>query len=97
MTVVSSVFCLVLTSCYSSTVCVGDIKKSDDVEHVATVHNAHFLYGLVAKKEVKASKYVGDAKDYKVKRHVSFLDGFLSWITIGIYTPTTTKFYLPED
>lgn len=84
-----------LSSCYSSSVSVGSIKKSDDLEHVATVHNSHFLYGLIGKKQVKAERYV-DGPNYLIKRHQSFVDGLLSCITFGIYTPTTTKFYEPE-
>ncbi len=86
---------LMMTSCYSSTVCVGNMSKTEPAKCVNVVHNPHFLYGLAGKKEVKAKTYVGNRKDYKIKRHQSFVDGLLSSITFGIYTPTTTKFYVP--
>lgn len=86
---------LMMSSCYSSTVCVGNMSKTEPSKCVNVVHNPHFLGGLVGKKEVKAKAYVGNRKDYKIKRHQSFVDGLLSSITLGIYTPTTTKFYVP--
>lgn len=86
---------LSLSSCYNSSVCVGDMKVDDPAMEVNSVSNPHFIGGLIGHKKVEASKYVGDAKSYCVKRSQSFLDGALSAITFGIYTPTTTTFYVP--
>lgn len=96
----SSVVCcmttvLLLSSCYSSTVTVGDMNPSDPAVEVATAHDAHFIGGLIGHPKREASDYVGDNKNYRVKQYTSFVDGLLSSITAGIYTPTTTKFYLP--
>jgi len=88
---------LLLTSCYSSTVTVGSMRANEPAMCVNTVHNAHFIAGLVGHKKVKASTYVGKQKNFKVKRYQSFVDGLLAGITFGIYTPTTTKFYVPLD
>lgn len=63
---------LMMSSCYSSTVCVGNMSKTEPSKCVNVVHNPHFLGGLVGKKEVKAKAYVGNRKDYKIKRHQSF-------------------------
>lgn len=84
-----------LTSCYSSTVCVGDMKKNEPAVKVNTVHNHHFLYGLIGSKTVKGKNYVDGRKDYKIKRCITFTDGLLQSITMGIYTPSTTQFYVP--
>lgn len=86
---------LMLQSCYCSTVCVGDMKKDDPAVCVNTIHNPHFLYGLVSSKNIAAKEYVAGQEDYKVKHYWSFVDGLLSTLTGGIYTPTTTKVYLP--
>lgn len=88
---------LLLSSCYSSTVTVGSMRANDPAVCVNTVHNAHFIVGLAGHKKIKASTYVGKEKNFKVKRYQSFVDGLLSYITFGIYTPTTTKFYVPLD
>lgn len=86
---------LLLSSCYSSTVNMGDMKTTDPAVHVATAHDAHFIGGLVGSKKRIAKDYVGDNKNYRVKQYTSFFDGLLGMLTAGIYTPTTTKFYLP--
>lgn len=96
-------FCLVLalsmSSCYNSRVCVGDVKKDDPTVKVNSVTNHHFLYGLIpgGKTKIEASKYIGKRKNYVVKNNWTFLNGFLGCLTMGIYTPTTTTFYVPID
>lgn len=84
-----------LSSCYSSTVSVGDMKATDPAVEVAKVHNAHFVDGLVNSVKKEAKDYVGENKNYRVKQYQSFVDGLLAGVTLGIYTPTTTKYYLP--
>lgn len=88
-------FLMLLSSCYSSTVSMGDMKPTDPAVHVATAHEAHFIAGLVGSTKRDAKNYVGDNKDYRIKQYQSFVDGLLGTITVGIYTPTTTKFFLP--
>lgn len=84
-----------LSSCYSTTVSVGDMKATDPAVEVAKVHNAHFVDGLVNSVKKEAKDYVGENKNYRVKQYQSFVDGLLAGVTFGIYTPTTTKYYLP--
>ena len=86
-----------MTSCYNTTVCVGDMKPDDAVVEVNTVKSNHFVYGLVGNKKIEASKYVGGKTSYKVKYYHSFVDGLLDAITWGIYNPTTVTFYAPYD
>lgn len=88
---------LMLQSCYCSTVCVGNMQENDPAVCVNTVHNPHFVDGLVGSKDIAGKDYVAGHESYKVKHYRSFVDGLLSGITMGIYTPTTTKFYLPLD
>lgn len=86
-----------MTSCYNTKVCVGSMTENAPVVKVNAVTNHHFLYGLIpgGKTKIEASKYVGERKDYVVKNNWTFLNGLLSCLTMGIYTPTTTTFYLP--
>lgn len=86
---------LLLSSCYSSTFNVGELSSTEPVVEAATAHDAHFLGGLIGSTKREAKDYVGDNKNYRVKQYQSFVDGLLGGITMGIYTPTTTKFYLP--
>ena len=88
-----------LSSCYNVKYCTGSVNPNDPVVKVGSVRNHHFIAGLVpgGKTSIKASEYVGNRDNYVVKNNWSFLDGFLSCITFGIYTPTTTTFYVPID
>lgn len=86
---------LLLSSCYSSTVSMGDMTPTDPAVHVATAHEPHFISGLVGSTKREAKNYIGDNNDYRIKQYQSFVDGLLGVITVGFYTPTTTKFYLP--
>ena len=88
-----------MSSCYSVTTCVGTIKADAPAVKVNSVKNHHFLYGLigVGNTNIEDSKYIGDHKNYKVKKSTSFVDGLLETLTFGIYTPTTTTYYLPTD
>lgn len=62
----------------------------------AKVRNNHFVYGLVSGKNAKLddSKYVGSSRNYRVTKSTTFIDGLLSVITCGIYSPTTTTYYV---
>lgn len=88
---------LTLQSCYSSSVYVGKLHPAEDVTCVGTSHNPHFIGGLIGTKKIRSKKYIGNVTDYRVKTYHSFVDQLLSSITFGIYTPTTTKFYVNDD
>ena len=88
---------LMMQSCYNSAVCVGEMKKGDPAICVNTIHNHHFIYGLVGHHDIEGQSFVAGKSDYKVKNYRSFTDLLISGITSGIYTPTTTKIYLPVE
>ena len=39
--------------------------------------------------------YVGDRENYVVRTYSSFLNGLVGSLTFGIYTPTSTVYYVP--
>lgn len=86
-----------LTSCFNSRILVGNIRPKDKVMEVNRQWNSHFLYGWIPAKNAKmnAEKYVGNAKNYMVKTNTTFASGLVSVLTLGIYTPTQTKYYVP--
>lgn len=86
---------LMLTSCYTSEVYVGKMKPGTPAVKVNTKHNSHFIGGLIGKGKARGKDYVDGAKDYMVKHQITFLDYVLSSVTMFIYTPSTTKFYVP--
>lgn len=85
-----------LSSCYCDKIAVGTIQPDEKLVHVASERNAHFLGGLVVTKE-KAKSNVPDVENYVIETKQTFGDGFVSALSLGIYTPTTTKYYVPKS
>ena len=96
---IGALFCIGLTSCYTSRTYVGDVKPGAHTVKVndQTVH--HLICGLipVGNNKIDDKDYIGDRKNYVVKYQQTFLNGFLSFITLGIYTPTSVIFEVPLD
>jgi len=88
-----------MTSCYTSRVYHGNVSETTPQVEVASKSNPILLWGLLPLKGAnqKASDSIGDRKDFTVKNTQTFIDGLLSCITLGIYTPTTTQYYVPVD
>lgn len=78
---------MLLTSCYSYTSVVGSGAQGNSQ---TTKWNHYVIYGL-APVGVSDSKQMADgAENYTVHTRQSFLNGLVSAITFGIYSPTTT-------
>lgn len=53
-----------------------------------------FISGLAQTQEMDAAKICGGAeKVAKVESHMSFVNGLLGFVTLGIYTPRQAKVY----
>ncbi|MFZ4726284.1 MAG: Bor family protein [Paludibacter sp.] len=79
--------CVVMTSCYTVTATIGKGSQTG----VEVKKPNHFLIaGLVPVAVANVKEMAGDAKDYEITVTHSFVDGLLSAITGGLYTPTTT-------
>ena len=82
-----TLLCLSLTSCYTVSYAVGTGSQTGET----IVEKNHFLVsGLAPLKTADPTKMAGDAKNYQVTIKHSFVDGLFSFITSGMYTPTTT-------
>ena len=78
---------MLLTSCYSYTSVVG---KGAQGNSQTTKWNHYVIYGL-APVGVSDSKQMADgSENYTVYTRQSFVNGLVSALTFGIYTPTTT-------
>ena len=77
-----------MSSCYSHKFVIGDGPKTGIT---ATAKNNFFLYGLIPGKVSDPQKLAGGAKDFEVTEVQTFVDGLLGVLTLGIYTPSTTK------
>lgn len=89
-------FLLLLTSCFTTRSYVGNIKPNEPLTKINKITNNFFLWGLApgGKAEFNAKDYVDGNEDYVIEKQETFLNGFLSTITSGIYSPRTTSFYI---
>lgn len=96
---IGAVLCATLTSCYTSRTYVGDIAPGTPTVEVNDVKVHHLICGLVGvgNNKINDNDYVGERTNYVVKHQQSFVDGLLSAITFGIYTPTTVTFEVPVN
>lgn len=78
---------MLLTSCYTYTTVVGKgAQSSAEVKE----WNHYILFGLAPVGVSDAAEMAGGAKDYTVKTEQSFVNGLVSALTFGLYSPTTT-------
>lgn len=92
------VFAATLTSCYNTRLLVGSVKAEEPMVAVNTQWCNQFLFGLIpgTNATMKPSDYV-NSSSYVVRTHTTFLNGLVSGVTFGIYTPTQTTYYLPTS
>ena len=85
---ISTALSLVLSSCYSHKYVIGNGPQTGvDV----TEKNNFFVLGLIPGKVSDPQKMAGDTQDFEVTEVQTFVDGLVGVLTLGIYTPTTTK------
>lgn len=85
-----------MSSCYTAKVAHGSLTTDSPVVKVNSKKNHALIEGLVPLNGgFEAKKYVGERRDYVTKSQITFVDGLLRFITLGIYTPSTTSFYVP--
>ena len=78
---------MLLTSCYSYTSVIGDGAKGNSQ---TTKWNHYVVYGLAPVGVSDSKQMANGAEDYTVHTRQSFVNGLVSALTFGIYTPTTT-------
>ena len=77
---------IMMTSCYTFTAAVGNGPQTGTK---VVAHNHYLIGGLAPISTASIQELTGDAKDYSITVSHSFVDGLLSFLTSGIYTPTT--------
>lgn len=94
-----AIVAITMSSCYTSKVYHGNTTKNTPQIEVASKQNPILLWGLLplSGANQKASDKIGSRTDYTTKNTWTFVDGLLNCITFGIYSPTTTKYYIPID
>lgn len=78
---------VMLTSCYTYTSVVG---KGAQGNQKVTKWNHYVIYGLAPVGVSDSKEMAGGATDYTVTTKQSFVNGLISSLTFGIYTPTVT-------
>ncbi|WP_300024127.1 Bor family protein [uncultured Maribacter sp.] len=78
---------ILLTSCYSYTSVVGSGAQGNSE---TTEWNHYVIYGLAPVGVSDSKAMAGGAENYTVTTKQTFVNGLVSAITFGIYTPTTT-------
>ena len=76
-----------MSSCYVNTQTVG---KGPQTNVEVKNPNHYFIFGLAQGNVADVNQMADNASDYQVTIKHTFVDGLLSAITFGIYTPTTT-------
>lgn len=93
---IAAVSCMFLSSCYCDKISVGNISPGDELVHVSSVRNTHVLGGLIVSHN-KVENQMQGINDYVIENKMTFGDLFVSGLTLGIYTPSTTKYYVPKS
>jgi hypothetical protein len=78
---------MLLTSCYSYTSVVGNGAQGNSQ---TTKWNHYVIYGLAPVGVSDSKQMAQGAENYTVHTRQSFVNGLVTAITFGIYTPTTT-------
>lgn len=76
-----------LSSCYSYTTVVGRGAQGNNTQEGI---NHYIIGGLIPLKTTNASQMANGNPNYTMQVRHTVLNSFLSIITFGIYTPTTT-------
>lgn len=79
--------CFLMTSCYTYTSVVGAGAQGNKK---VTKWNHYVVYGLAPVGVSDSKEMAGGAENYEVTTRQTFVNGLVSGLTFGIYTPTTT-------
>ena len=93
---IAAVSSAAFSSCYCDKMNVGNIDPSEELVHVKSVRNQHVLGGLIVSHD-DAKDNVKGAKDYVIENKMTLGDMVLTGVTFGIYSPSTTKYYVPKS
>lgn len=87
------------SSCNTTKVYHGSVNAETPLTASVSQRNDILLWGLLSLDNSKqeASKFVKDKKNFEVQTQQTFVNGLLSFITLGIYCPNTTTYSFPIE
>ena len=92
------IFSLLRWPCYYR-MCSTDVycSKQTGSSSTKTITHHFFVSGIGQKKTVDAAKICGGAENVvKTETQQTFVNGLLSFITLGIYTPLEARVYCSQ-
>lgn len=93
--IVLAVFVTFISACSTQTFYINNQRG---VEPDKEVRQAFFIGGIGQQSEMDPAAICGGVdKVAKVEAELTFLDGFLNFITFSIYTPRTARVYCTRD
>ncbi|EEC9990311.1 increased serum survival lipoprotein Iss [Escherichia coli] len=91
----SAALAMLITGCAQQTFTVGN--KPTAVTPKETITHHFFVSGIGQEKTVDAAKICGGAENVvKTETQQTFVNGFLGFITLGIYTPLEARVYCSQ-
>ena len=88
VTFLSVALSISLSSCFSHKFTIGEGPKTGEK---VIAKNNFYLYGLIPGKVSNPQSLAGNSANFKVTEVRTFTDGLIATLTLGLYTPTTTK------
>lgn len=89
------------TSCLRTTYYVGSARPSDPkpVKVGAEQFHHHYLAGLISggNATVDSKEYTNSSDNFSVRTSLSFVDLLIGNVTMNIYTPTRTTWFMSVD
>lgn len=98
LVVLCSVACC--TSCLRTTYYIGSSRPDDrQVKVGQELFHHHYLAGLIAGSNatVETGEYTNNTENFAVRTSTNFVDALIGSVTMGIYTPTKTTWFLSID
>lgn len=88
----------VATSCYRNSVYVGDMQVDEPKIEVITLWNDQYFWGSFGGGvDHKTKDFAEKYPNFMVETKIGALNYLVSFVTFGIYTPTTTTYYIPVN
>jgi len=84
---------LFFVGCATVTIKPGNYANQPKLSSSPTYQESkpYFLWGLVGEHTIDVQEVCGGRECVQMQSQYTFLDGFLSFLTIGLYSPKTAK------
>ena len=88
--ILTLLFCLILASCSTVTISPSNGGKISSPPAYES-SEPFFISGLIGEARVNTSSICGDREVLQMQSQQTFIEGFVSGLTLGLYSPHTVK------